>query len=197
MVLKSLCIESPPNIEQLRTRYGSMPVEGGPLAKLAIMGLDPFDLRKDLGGGVRKASTFNRTLARMQEALVLRDKIVEWLEELVPLAGKPTWVDFSVPNEALGVGLWEAPRGPVGHWTKIKNKKIECYQVIAGTSWNAGPRDDNGVRGPMEEALIDVPVQDVKQPINVVRTIRSYDPCLACTVHVLTTRGYKYSLQVT
>lgn len=179
------------------TRYGTMPTEGGPLSRLAIMGLDPFNLRKDLGGGSTKASTFNRTLARLQEALVLRDKIVEWLGELIPLAGKPTWVDFKVPGEALGVGLWEAPRGPVGHWTKIKGGKIERYQVIAGTSWNACPRDDNGVRGPIEESLINVPVPDIKSPINVVRTIRSYDPCLACTVHVLTPKGYKYSLQVT
>ncbi len=179
------------------TRYGNMPTEGGPLSRLAIMGLDPFNLRRDLGGGVTKASTFNRTLARLQEALVLRDKILEWIDELVPLAGKPTWVDFKVPSEAFGVGLWEAPRGPVGHWTKIKNSRIERYQVIAGTSWNACPRDDNGVRGPIEEALINVPVADVKKPINVVRTIRSYDPCLACTVHVLTPKGYKYSMQVT
>ncbi len=179
------------------TRYGTMPTEGGPLARLAIMGLDPFNLRRDLGGGATKASTFNRTLARLQEALVLRDKIVEWLDELVPLAGKPAWVDFKVPNEAFGVGLWEAPRGPVGHWTKLKGGKIERYQVIAGTSWNACPRDDSGVRGPMEEALINVPVPDVKSPINVVRTIRSYDPCLACTVHVLTPKGQKYSMQVT
>jgi hydrogenase large subunit len=185
------------------TRYGAMAVEGGPLARLAIMSAlgnplgDPFNLRKDLGGGATKASTFNRTLARLQEALLLRDKIVEWLDELVPLAGKPTWVDFKVPNEAFGVGLWEAPRGPVGHWTKLKGEKIERYQVIAGTSWNACPRDDSGVRGPMEEALINVPVPDVKSPINVVRTIRSYDPCLACTVHVMTPKGQKYSMQVT
>jgi len=122
---------------------------------------------------------------------------MEWIDELVPLAGKPTWVEFKVPNEAFGVGLWEAPRGPVGHWTKIKNSKIERYQVIAGTSWNACPRDDNRVRGPIEEALMNVPVPDVKKPLNVVRTIRSYDPCLACTVHVLTPKGYKYSVQVT
>lgn len=179
------------------TRYGGLPTEGGPLARLAIMGLDPFNLRKDLGGGAAKASVFNRTIARMQEALVLRDKIVEWLDELKGLANKPTWVDFKVPDEALGVGLWEAPRGPVGHWTKIKGGKIERYQVIAGTSWNACPRDDNGVRGPMEEALINVPVPDVKNPLNVVRTIRSYDPCLACTVHVMTPKGQKYSMQVT
>jgi hydrogenase large subunit len=85
----------------------------------------------------------------------------------------------------------------VGHWTKIKGEKIERYQVIAGTSWNACPRDDNGVRGPMEEALIGVPVPDVKAPVNVVRTVRSYDPCLACTVHMMTPKGQKYSVQVT
>jgi hydrogenase large subunit len=176
-------------------RYGTMAVEGGPLARMVIAGLDPFDLRKKLGGGIEKASTFNRTIARMQEALILRDKIMEWLDELKP--GEPTYTDFNVPDEAFGVGLWEAPRGPVGHWTEIKGKKINRYQVIAGTTWNATPKDDMGQRGAIEEALIGVPVPDVKNPINIVRTVRSYDPCLSCTVHVLTPGGQKYSIQVT
>ncbi|MFZ3060257.1 MAG: nickel-dependent hydrogenase large subunit [Candidatus Methanoperedens sp.] len=176
-------------------RYGTMAVEGGPLARMVIAGLDPFDLRKKLGGGAEKASTFNRTIARMQEALILRDKIVEWLGELKP--GEKTYADFEVPDKALGVGLWEAPRGPVGHWTDIKGKKISRYQVIAGTTWNATPKDDMGQRGVIEEALIGAPVPDVKNPVNVVRTVRSYDPCLACTVHVMTPKGQKYSVQVT
>ncbi|MDD5472532.1 MAG: nickel-dependent hydrogenase large subunit [Candidatus Methanoperedens sp.] len=176
-------------------RYGTMPVEGGPLARMVIAGLDPFDLRKKLGGGAEKASTFNRIIARMQEALILRDKIVEWIDELKH--GEKTYADFKVPDNALGVGLWEAPRGPVGHWTDIKVKKISRYQVIAGTTWNATPRDDMGQRGVIEEALIGAPVPDVKNPVNVVRTVRSYDPCLACTVHVMTPKGQKYSVQVT
>ena len=176
-------------------RYGTMAVEGGPLARMVIAGLDPFDLRKNLGGGAERASTFNRTIARLQEALILRDKIMEWLDELKP--GETTYTDFDVPNEGFGVGLWEAPRGPVGHWTEIKGKKISRYQVIAGTTWNATPKDDMGVRGAIEEALIGVPVPDVRNPINVVRTVRSYDPCLSCTVHVMTPGGQKYSIQVT
>lgn len=176
-------------------RYDTMAVEGGPLARMVIAGLDPFDLRKNLGGGAEKASIFNRNIARMQEALVLRDKILEWLDELVP--GEKTYTDFEVPDNAFGIGLWEAPRGPVGHWTDIKDKKINRYQVIAGTTWNASPKDDMGHRGPIEEALIGVPVPDVKNPINVVRTVRSYDPCLACTVHMMTPDGQKYSMQVT
>ena len=175
-------------------RYGDMAVEGGPLARMVIAGLDPFDLRKNLGGGAEKASTFNRTIARMQETLILRDKIVEWLDELVP--GQKTYSDFEVPESGLGVGLWEAPRGPVGHWTEIEGKKIKRYQVIAGTTWNATPKDDMGTRGVIEEALIGVTVPDVNNPVNVVRTVRSYDPCLACTVHVMTPGGQKYSIQV-
>jgi Ni,Fe-hydrogenase I large subunit len=85
----------------------------------------------------------------------------------------------------------------VGHWTDIKGKKIKRYQVIAGTTWNATPKDDSGIRGVIEEALIGVPVPDLKKPINVVRTVRSYDPCLACTVHMLMPGGKKYSVQVT
>lgn len=176
-------------------RYGDMAVEGGPLARMVVAGLDPFDIRKKFGGGAEKASTFNRNIARMQEALVLRDKIMEWIDELKP--GEKTYTDFEVPDEAFGVGLWEAPRGPIGHWTDISGKKIKRYQVIAGTTWNATPKDDMGQRGAIEEALIGVPVPDAKNPINVVRTVRSYDPCLACTVHVIMPKGQKYSMQVT
>ncbi len=176
-------------------RYGTMAVEGGPLARMVIAGFDPADLRKNLGGGVAKASTFNRSIARMQEALILRDKILEWLDGLVP--GEKTYTSFTVPTDAFGVGLWEAPRGAVGHWVEIKTSKISRYQIISGTTWNASPRDDSGQRGAIEEALIGVPVPDVTKPVNVVRTIRSFDPCLACTVHVMTPHGKKYSIQVT
>lgn len=175
-------------------RYGTMAVESGPLARMVIAGFDPFDLRRNLGGGAEKASTFNRIMARMQEALILRDKILEWLDELIP--GEKTYTDFEVPDETLGIGLWEAPRGAVGHWTYIKHRKISRYQVIAGTTWNASPKDDMGQRGAIEEALIGVPVPDIKNPLNVVRTVRSYDPCLACTVHVIT-KEKKYSMKIT
>jgi len=85
-------------------------------------------------------------------------------------------VKAEVPNEAIGYGVTEAPRGSVGHWMKIKGKRIAQYQVIAPTSWNVSPRDDAGTPGPIEQALIGTPVEDVKNPVNVVRVIRSFDP---------------------
>jgi hydrogenase large subunit len=74
------------------------------------------------------------------------------------------------------MGLTEAPRGAVGHWISIKDQKIDNYQVVAATIWNASPRDDKGLLGPIEQALIGTPVKDIKNPFNVVRVVRSFDP---------------------
>ena len=90
--------------------------------------------------------------------------------------GEPVNVPAEVPKVGEGYGLSEAPRGSVGHWIKIKDGVIEHYQIIAPTTWNACPRDSKGKRGPIEEALIGVPVPDPKTPVNVVRLVRSFDP---------------------
>ncbi len=90
-----------------------------------------------------------------------------------------------VPLSAASYGLTEAPRGALGHWLQISNSKISGYQVITPTCWNASPRDGNGNRGPMEEALIGTPVENIDEPIEVLRVIHSFDPCLSCAVHVM------------
>ena len=79
----------------------------------------------------------------------------------------------------------EGPRGALGHWIRIKDKKIENYQAVVPTTWNCSPRDKDGVRGPVETALIGIPVPDVDNPINVGRCVRSFDPCIACAVHII------------
>jgi len=84
-----------------------------------------------------------------------------------------------------GIGLTEAPRGALGHWLQVTNGKISRYQIVTPTCWNASPRDAKGRRGPMEEALIGTPVSDISQPVEVVRVIHSFDPCLSCAVHVM------------
>jgi len=94
--------------------------------------------------------------------------------ELKP--GAPVYKKVEVPERGEGFGCTEAPRGSVGHWIKIENKKIANYQVIAATSWNVSPRDDAGTPGPIEQALIGAPVPDPKNPVNIVRVIRSFDP---------------------
>ena len=79
----------------------------------------------------------------------------------------------------------EGPRGALGHWISIKGKKIDNYQAVVPTTWNASPRDKSGVRGPIEQSMIGIPVPDPDNPINVVRNVRSFDPCIACAVHVI------------
>jgi len=88
------------------------------------------------------------------------------------------------------VGLIEAPRGSLGHWVKIENKVISNYQLVVPTTWNASPRDEKNVAGPIEQALIGLPVNP-DNPVNIVRVIRSFDPCLACAVHLIHTDGEK------
>lgn len=174
-------------------RYEGMSMEVGPLARLVVAGLDPFDLRKNLGGGADKSNTLNRLIARAQEALIVRDALVKWLDELVP--GEKVYTSYEVPDSGFGVGLWEATRGAISHWASIKNKKIERYQVITPTLWNLGPRDINSQPSIIEQGLIGVPVPGDKDVINIMRTIRSFDPCLACSVHVLTPQE-KYSINL-
>ncbi|NOZ76654.1 MAG: nickel-dependent hydrogenase large subunit [Euryarchaeota archaeon] len=193
-----------------------LPFEVGPLARLVInrktIG-NPLDLRIDENGNPSDtaANTLNRVIARIQETLLLLGSpslgiegwVPQWIMELEPKA--PTALPHS-PNimkdgELRGVGNWEAPRGALGHWVTIKDRKIALYNIIAATSWNASPRDHLGQRGPFEAALIDVPVPDDSNgnPIltNIGRTIRSFDPCLACTVHVFSKDNRKnYRLKV-
>jgi hydrogenase large subunit len=90
--------------------------------------------------------------------------------------GAPVYVKAEVPETGMGYGLTEAPRGAVGHWISISGKKIANYQVVAPTTWNVSPRDDKGVLGPVEQALIGTPVPDPANPVNVMRVIHSYDP---------------------
>ena len=87
------------------------------------------------------------------------------------------------------MGLTEAPRGALGHWIRIENKKIANYQAVVPTTWNCSPRDEDFQRGPVEEALIGAPVPDADNPINVARIVRSFDPCLACAVHLTKPNG--------
>lgn len=107
----------------------------------------------------------------------------DWLNTLV--VGNHSYNYKETPAAASGVGLTEAPRGALGHWVEITNRKISRYQIISPTAWNASPMDDAGQKGPIEQALVGTPVGDINQPIEVLRVIHSFDPCLACSVHML------------
>ena len=97
------------------------------------------------------------------------------------------------PAEARGVGYGEAPRGALGHWVKIKDTKIENYQCVVPTTWNASPRDPQGNYGAYEAALLGPPMANAEQPLEILRTIHSFDPCLACSTHVISHDGKEMS----
>jgi len=99
------------------------------------------------------------------------------------------WDPSSWPKEAKGVGFTEAPRGALGHWIKIKDTKIDNYQCVVPTTWNGGPRDHKGQIGAFEASLMDTPVAKADEPLEILRTLHSFDPCLACSTHVMSPDG--------
>lgn len=153
-------------------RYDNLPYELGPLARMSITG--------DYTGGV---SVMDRHIARAHEALKIADAMQVWLNALP--VGASAYTHCSVPQTGTGIGLTEAPRGALGHWVDIANQKVSHYQIITPTCWNVSPRDGNGVRGALEEALIGIPVENIDEPIEVLRVIHSFDPCLDCATHVM------------
>jgi hydrogenase large subunit len=99
------------------------------------------------------------------------------------------WEPRTWPAEAKGAGPCEAPRGALGHWIKIKNTKIDLYQAVVPTTWNGGPRDAKGQIGAYEASLLNTPMVNPAQPLEILRTIHSFDPCLACATHVISPEG--------
>ena len=134
-------------------------------------------------------SVAGRHLARALCAKYIADSLEKWLLELKP--GEPTFAEYAIPDEGRGMGITEAARGALGHWLEINDKKIPNYQCVVPTTWNASPRDKQGTPGPMEQALIGTKVKDPENPFEIVRIVRSFDPCLACAVHTVTPRGRK------
>ncbi len=156
-------------------RYLNKPHEVGPLARMWVNG--------DYRNGI---SVLDRLASRALEAKKVADAMDGWLNQLV--IGGSTVTNKAVPATGTGVGLTEAPRGALGHWLQIASSKISRYQVITPTAWNVSPMDDADVKGPIEQALIGTPVADASQPIEVLRVVHSFDPCLACTVHMVRPR---------
>jgi hydrogenase large subunit len=167
-------------------RYRELPHEAGPMARMWItnpvlskeankfLGINAKkEIRfRDLGD--RAFSILGRIAARAEETKLVADAMEKWILKLKP--GAPSNVKVEIPKGAMGMGLTEAPRGALGHWILIKDQKIDNYQVVAATIWNASPRDDKGTPGPIEQALVGTPVKDMKNPFNIVRVVRSFDP---------------------
>jgi len=168
-------------------RYDGKVHEVGPLARMIV---SDYYVPKSRYG----ASVYDRLMARLLETAKIADAMFGWIEMLRP--GEGVYEPYTTPSSASGRGLWEAPRGALGHWITIDGGKIGRYQVITPTAWNASPRDDMGTMGPIEQALLGVPVPDLANPIDVVRTVRSFDPCLACAVHLVDTKGRRNEVRI-
>ncbi len=142
-------------------------------------------------------SVMGRNLARALECQILTDALPAWQAQLqanikagdVRTFNETQWERSTWPSHAQGVGCLEAPRGSLAHWIVIDDGLISNYQAVVPTTWNAGPRDAAGVAGPYEAALEGIHLADPKQPLEILRTVHSFDPCLACAVHLLDPNG--------
>ena len=166
-------------------RYSTHPCEAGPLARMWING----DYRQGI-------SVMDRHMARALETQKIADAMLGWLNQLV--VGGSEYTPVTAPFSKAGEGLTEAPRGALGHWLSTAPSttlapngmaSIGNYQIITPTCWNASPKDTNGVRGPLEQSLIGTPVAIPTKPVEVLRVVHSFDPCMSCAVHVMRPDG--------
>ena len=182
-------------------RWQGKVMEVGPLARVLMLYARGDPATRELVGMVLSKldlppaalfSTMGRTAARTLESKLIADSMQGWYDQLMAniRAGKletfnpALWEPSTWPDSCKGVGFMEAPRGALAHWIVIKDEKIDNYQAVVPSTWNAGPRDALGQDGPYEAALRGTTLVDPKQPLEILRTIHSFDPCLACAVHV-------------
>jgi hydrogenase large subunit len=183
-------------------RWKGKPKEVGPLARVLMLYAKGHEQTKELVDSTLKTldlpvravfSTLGRTAARTLETKVIADNMQTWFDNLVTniktgdtkTFNEVLWQPSSWPSSAKGVGYMEAPRGALAHWVVIEDQKIANYQAVVPTTWNAGPRDAEQQPGPYEAALQDNhQLHDPEQPLEILRTIHSFDPCIACAVHV-------------
>lgn len=187
-------------------RYEDRPMEVGPLARMLVAYASGHKPVKDAVDGVLGKlgvgpealfSTLGRTAARGVDCLVIAREMPKWHDQLMANIGKgdfathndEKWDPSTWPGESSGYGWHEAPRGALGHWIRIRDRKILSYQAVVPSTWNASPRDGKGARGPYEAALVGTPMADPNKPLEILRTVHSFDPCLACAVHVLDLKG--------
>jgi len=191
-------------------RYQDHAMEVGPLSRMLVAYASGHpEVKAAVDGILAKVnapatalfSTLGRIAARAVEAKVMAGQVSKWVAELGDKLGHgdlrihngEKWDPDTWPKEAQGWGFHEAPRGSLGHWVHIEDKKIQNYQCVVPTTWNAGPRDSKGQRGAYEAALLKTPIADPERPVEILRTVHSFDPCLACAVHVVDARGRRYT----
>jgi Ni,Fe-hydrogenase I large subunit len=188
-------------------RYDGQAMEVGPLARMLVAYASGHkDVKELVGAALGKLnvgpaalfSTLGRTAARGIETVLLAHRMQVWYDQLVARIrngdvrtfDNSKWDPAKWPKKAQGYGYLDAPRGALGHWVQIEDEKISRYQCVVPSTWNCSPRDGQGVPGPYEAALMDHhPLVDPERPIEILRTIHSFDPCMACGVHVLDATG--------
>jgi hydrogenase large subunit len=192
-------------------RYDGRPMEVGPLARMVVgYAAGQPEIRDLIDGALKRLnapptvlfSTLGRIAARALESQLMARRLETWVEELssnlthgnVAIFNPIRWDPGSWPDKATGFGWHEAPRGALGHWVEIEGRSIKNYQAVVPSTWNAGPRDGQGQRGVYEASLLNTPVADPTRPLEILRTIHSFDPCLACAVHVIDAQGREYSI---
>jgi hydrogenase large subunit len=187
-------------------RWKGNAMEVGPLARLLVAYASGNEEVKEVVNSTLKAldvpvgalfSTLGRTAARGLETKLIAGWAKEFFNQLLAnikngdtrMFNNEKWDPETWPAEARGVGLSEAPRGALAHWIVIKDKKIANYQLVVPSTWNASPRDTKGQLSAYEAALIGTPVKNPDQPVEILRTIHSFDPCIACAVHLYDEKG--------
>jgi len=186
-------------------RWKDLPMEVGPLARMLVAYAAGAEPQKTLINNTLKAldlpaealfSTLGRTAARGLETALVADWGLEFYDALIKnlesdsrMVNHQSWSEETWPKQMQGVGLTEAPRGALAHFVKIENNRVKNYQMVVPTTWNASPRDEKGNLSPFEASLIGTPVHDPKLPLEILRTIHSFDPCLACAVHLYDEKG--------
>jgi len=195
-------------------RWKGHPMEVGPLARLVVAyAAGNKEVQEVVGWALKTLdvpvtalfSTLGRTAARGLETLLIARWAKEFYQQLLTnikngdtrTFNTAKWDPDTWPAEAKGVGLSEAPRGALAHWIVIKDRKIANYQLVVPSTWNASPRDAKGQMSAYEAALIGTPVKNPDQPLEILRTIHSFDPCLACAVHLYDEKGrYVHQIDV-
>ena len=181
-------------------RYSGKVTEVGPLARMLAAyasGNKFVQGQVDSVLGMFKASpavldsVLGRHAARAIECKLVAEQLKSWVLQLQP--GQPGCQDYPLNVTSRGMGLHEAPRGALGHWVVVEDGKVKNYQAVVPTTWNAGPMDGQGQPGPIEQAMIGTKVNDKHNPFELVRIVRSYDPCLSCAVHVVSPQGEDFS----
>ncbi len=187
-------------------RYDGKPMQVGPLANIVVnyakgnkrvtKVVDQFLKETGLPVGA-VFSTLGRTACRMLEAKIVADNVLETFNNLVEnlKVDQTTYSSYKIDKdkEYKGRYIGHVPRGVLSHWIRIKNGVIENYQAVVPSTWNASPKDAQGTHGPYEQTLIGLKIADLSQPLEIIRKIHSYDPCIACAVHVMDTKGNELS----